>query len=267
MAYTTIDNPSEHFNTATYTGTGGSHSITGLGFQPDLNWIKNRGTTNSHNWRDSTRGVTKVLASNLSVAEFTNAGYVTSFDSDGFSLADSGGDTNASSNTYVAWNWKANGGTTSSNTDGSTTSTVQANTTAGFSVVNVPTTGSVLTAGHGLGKAPSAMFVKSRDKADYWAVYHSALGATKFLILNTTGAAGTASSLFNNTEPTSTVFTIGTENAINNSGENTIVYCFAEIKGYSKFGSYTGNGSTDGTFVYTGFKPAFVLFKDRKSVV
>jgi hypothetical protein len=168
-----------------------------------------------------------------------------------------------SGRTYVGWSWRGSDSSAVSNTDGSITSTVSANTTAGFSIVNVPTTGSVLTAGHGLGKAPSMIIFKSRDKADYWPVYHSAIGATKFLTLNSTNAAGTASSLFNDTEPTSTVFTIGTENAFNNANEETIAYCFAEIEGYSKFGSYTGNGAdNNGPMVYLGFKPSFLLVKN-----
>ena len=375
-----VNKGTDNFNIATYTGTGSSHSITGLGFQPDFNWIKNRGATNSHNLRDSMRGVTKVVASNSTVAEFTNAGYVTSFDSDGFSLADSGGDTNASGNTYVAWNWKAGGATPSNtyavkvvsdsgnkyrfddygtsaitlelqeggtftfdqsdnsnsghplrfsttsngthgggteyttgvttngtpgqagaytritvaagaptlyyyctqhsgmggqantgslfgftNVKGSVQCVTSPNTTAGFSVVNVPTTGSVLTAGHGLSKAPSMIIFKSRDKDDYWPVYHSGIGATKYCILNTTAAAGTASSLFNNTGPTSTVFTIGTENAFNNANEETIAYCFAEIEGYSKMGTYAGNNSDNGTFIYLGFRPSFILMKSYTS--
>jgi len=151
------------------------------------------------------------------------------------------------------------------NVKGSVQCVTSPNTTAGFSVVNVPTTGSVLTAGHGLSKAPSMIIFKSRDKDDYWPVYHSGIGATKYCILNTTAAAGTASSLFNNTGPTSTVFTIGTENAFNNANEETIAYCFAEIEGYSKMGTYAGNNSDNGTFIYLGFRPSFILMKSYTS--
>jgi hypothetical protein len=259
----TIDDGSEYFNTAIYTGTGSSHSITGLGFQPDFNWIKNRGATNSHNLRDSTRGITKVLASNLTVAEFTNAGYVTSFDSDGFSLADSGGDTNASGNTYVAWNWKANGGTTSSNTSGSITSTVQANTTAGFSIVTY--TGNATngtTVGHGLGKVPSMVVTKARtDSPSHWRTYHTGLTDYTYAVsLNSTDAEFTGSGL--HAVPTSSVFALTNSSQRNQNTINYVAYCFADIEGYSKFGSYTGNGSTDGPFVYTGFKPAWLMIKN-----
>jgi hypothetical protein len=259
----TIDDGSEHFNTAIYTGTGSSHSITGLGFQPDFNWIKNRGATNSHNLRDSTRGITKVLASNLTVAEFTNAGYVTSFDSDGFSLADSGGDTNASGNTYVAWNWKANGGTTSSNTSGSITSTVQANTTAGFSIVTYTGTGSNATVGHGLSKAPEIIIVKNRDYSPSdWQTGSDYLTSWAYrLKLNGTNAEASVPSSFNSTAPTSTVINIGNNDDVNRNGDAHIIYAFHSVEGYSKIGSYTGNGSTDGTFVYTGFRPTWFLAK------
>jgi len=147
------------------------------------------------------------------------------------------------------------------NVKGSVQCVTSPNTTAGFSIVNVPTTGSVLTAGHGLSKAPSMIIFKSRDKDDYWPVYHASIGATKFLVLNTTADAATGSTLFNDTAPSSTVFTMGTQNAFNNANQETIAYCFAELEGYSKMSSYTGNGNADGPFVYTGFKPAFVYLK------
>ena len=255
-----------YFKPKTYTGNGNNGlAITGVGFQPDFTWIKNRSRNQTHVLTDSLRGTNKQLHSSNTNAEQTYTDFIASFDTDGFTVNDSAngsGDVNHySGDNYISWNWLSNGGTTASNSDGSITSTVQVNTTAGFSIVNVPTTGSVLTAGHGLAKAPSMIFFKSRDKVDYWPVYHSAIGATKYLLLNTTAAAGTASSLFNNTEPTSTVFTIGTENAFNNANQNTIAYCFAEKEGFSKMGSFTGNGNSDGPFVYTGFSPAFVYIK------
>ena len=260
MAYTTIDDPSAYFNTVTYTGTGSSHSITGLGFQPDFNWIKNRGAANSHNLRDSTRGVTKVLASNLNVAEYTNAGYVTSFDSDGFSLADSGGDTNASGNTYVAWNWKANGSGVS-NTDGSITSTVSANTTAGFSIVTYTGNGTQgATVGHGLGKAPAMIITKGRDQVTNFNTWHNSFSDNQYIALDTTTAVGTDGNTFPDaSDMTSTTFEIGSGSWINGNGNTFVAYVFADIEGYSKIGTYTGNGSTDGTFVYTGFRPAFII--------
>src|SRR5210317_2676957 len=265
MAYATINKPSDHFNTVLYTGNGSTQSITGVGFQPDWTWIKERSSTSGHEVYDSTRGATKLLSPNATDVEGTNASALTSFDSDGFSVG-SGGAVNENSQTYVGWNWLANGGTTSSNTDGSITSTVQANTTAGFSVVTWTGTGANATVGHGLGVAPSMIISKNRDLGTGdWVVYHSGIGATKYLQLNQTAATGTSAIAWNNTEPTSSVFSVGTWDSGNGSGDKIVSYCFAEIKGYSKFGSYTGNGSTDGIFVYTGFKPAWLMIKRTDS--
>ena len=173
---------------------------------------------------------------------------------------------NTSSNSYVAWNWLA-GGTGVSNTDGSITSTVSANTEAGFSIVSYTGNGTAgATVGHGLSVAPSVLIVKNRDSARDWAFYHEYLGGTKNLYLNTTNAAITASSRWNDTDPTSTVFSIGTSVATNTSSEDYICYCFSEKEGYSKFGSYEGNGSSDEPFVYTGFRPAFVIFKKTSDI-
>ena len=255
-----INKPTDYFNTKLYTGTGSTQSITGVGFQPDFTWIKDRGTTDWHRELDSVRGATKELYTNATTAETTETQSLTSFDSDGFTLGTLAQVNNASAN-YVSWNWLA-GGTASSNTDGSITSQVSANTTSGFSIVSYTGNGSAgATVGHGLGTTPSLMIFKDRDNTRDWIVYHKDLGATKFIKLNLTDASGTTSGYFNNTEPTSSLFTVGSGTSVNNSGTDYISYCFAEKKGYSKFGSYTGNGSTDGTFVYTGFKPAFVMMK------
>jgi hypothetical protein len=258
--------PNEYFNTVLYTGTGAALSITDVGFQPDLVWSKARNTgTPWHQLTDSVRGTTKQLFSNRPDAEDTNTDKLTSFDSDGFTLGSNGG-INGSGNTYVAWCWKA-GGAAVSNTAGSITSQVSANPTAGFSVVTYISNGvNGATVGHGLGVAPSMVIVKCRytGTTQAWAVYHASTGATKYLLLNTTDAATTASTYWNNTAPSSTVFTIGTHNDVNiNSSVYTYVaYCFADVEGYSKFGSYTGNGSaTDGPFVYTGFRPAYIMAK------
>jgi hypothetical protein len=259
MAYTTIDNPFKYFNTVLYTGNGSTQSITGVGFQPDWVWGKERGGANSHMLADSVRGATKILFSNLTNAEDTDANSITSFDSDGFGIGSSG-NLNASSDTYVAWNWLA-GGSASSNSDGSITSSVSANTTAGFSIVSYTGTGANATVGHGLGTNMDFAIFKLRSGSSAWLVYHKSLGATKAIYLNETGAVGTNSSGFNDTEPTSSVFSLGNGATANTSGGTQIAYCFAEKKGFSKFGSYTGNGNADGTFVYTGFKPAFVMVK------
>ncbi len=262
-----INKPSDYFNTKLYTGNGvnpsDSQSITGVGFQPDWVWIKNRDTTNSHAIGDAVRGGNKTLFTNLTNAERTEDWYIQSFDSDGFTVGYSG-DTNGNGNDLVSWNWLA-GGTASSNTDGSITSNVSANTTSGFSIVSYTGTGSAATVGHGLGAVPKMIIVKTRESLGNWVTYHGTQGATKYLELNGTGAVGTSTAAFNDTEPTSSVFSLGTWSNTNDSGNDMIAYCFAEKKGFSKFGSYTGNGSTDGTFVYTGFKPAFVMIKCSSS--
>ena len=254
--YTTIDDPSAYFNPKLYTGNNSTQSITGVGFQPDMVWIKKRDATSNHCVMDAVRGATWVLKPNITEASVDEDG-LTSFDSDGFSLTNYV-NTN-SSNTFVAWNWKANGAG-SSNTDGSITSTVSANTTAGFSIVSYTGTGSAATIGHGLGVAPNFIITKSLVATQEWGVYHSALGATKYLFLDETSAAGTNSAYWNDVEPDSSVFTIGTSGPTNSTSA-MIAYCFAEKQGFSKFGSYVGNGNADGTFVYTGFRPAFLLSK------
>ena len=261
MAYTTIKKPSDYFNTKLYTGTGASQSITGVGFQPDWTWIKQRTGTQEHWLVDAVRGTTQFLESNSSNAESSDgATGFTSFDSDGFTVNTSAR-TNQSSNTYASWNWLGANGT-ASNTDGSITSTVSANTTSGFSIVSYTGTGANATVGHGLGVAPSMIIIKARSAPESWTVYHKNLTSASYnLTLNDTSAETNNPSHFNSTAPTSSVFSIGTSGRVNVSSQTQIAYCFAEKKGFSKFGSYTGNGSTDGTFVYTGFKPAFILLK------
>ena len=257
----TIKDGEDYFNTVLYTGNGGTNrSITGVGFPPDLVWIKERNTAVSHMIYNSVVGANKRLSSDNANAEATDSDGLKSFDSDGWTM-DAKGSINGNGDTYVAWNWKANGSGVS-NTDGSITSTVSANTSSGFSVVTYTgngTNGSTI--GHGLGIAPSFFVVKSRDAATSWRAYHSSLGATKYITLNNTDAAGTASSLWNNTAPSSSVITVGTDGDSNLSARTYVIYAFAPIEGYSAFGSYTGNGSTDGPFVYTGFRPAWLMLK------
>ena len=255
----TIDDGSQYFNTVLYTGNGGTQSITGVGFQPDWLWIKSRNFTDYHGLFDSNRGSTKRLFANDTSAESTQTAGVTSFDSDGFSLGSNLGQNRNTSN-LVAWNWKANGGTTSSNTNGSITSTVQANTTAGFSIVSYTgnrTAGA--TVGHGLGVAPSMVIAKCRTASAGWPVFHISLGGSNFVRLNETSASASNSVFWNNTAPSSTVVTLGGGDETNNNTGGSIMYCFAEIQGYSKFGTYTGNGNADGPFVYTGFRPAWLM--------
>jgi hypothetical protein len=244
-----------------YTGNGTTQTVT-VGFQPDWVWLKNRGSAGDNGLYDVLRGTTNRLVSNSTSAADTISG-VTAFNSSGFSL---GADYNASANTFVSWNWKANGAG-SSNTAGSITSTVSANTTSGFSVVTYTGTGANATVGHGLGVAPSFIIVKRRDDGSSWNCYQISLGASQYIQVDGTAGAATNTGVWNNTAPTSTVFSIGTAFAgVNASGSTHVAYCFAEISGYSKFGSYTGNGSADGPFVYTGFRPAFVMVKRTDAV-
>ena len=264
MAYTTIKKPSDYFNTKLYTGNSSTNNITGVGFQPDLTWLKCRDDSHNPIWFDAIRGVTKRLQSHSNAEESTVSNSLTSFDSDGFTLGSSGGENN-NGNTYASWNWLGANGTTS-NTDGSITSTVSANTTSGFSIVSYTSTGSNATVGHGLGVAPAMIIFKRRSgDTEHWLVYHKSLGATKNLKLNLTDPENTSSERFNNTEPTSSVFSLGISGDVNGGTSPFIAYCFAEKTGFNKFGSYTGNANADGTFVYTGFKPAWLMVKRTDS--
>jgi len=262
MAYTTIDKPSDYFNTNLYTGNNTETSHT-VGFQPDWTWLKVRNADGSHYLFDSVRGVTKYIQANSTAAEGTDSNLIKSFDANGYTIGTSNA-VNTTGETMVGWNWKA-GGSASSNTDGSITSSVSANQDAGFSIVSY--TGNATanaTVGHGLGVAPSMMIVKKRNGAFNWGIYHKSLTAHKLLAF-TTGAPDDDASYWNDVEPTSSVFNLGSGALTNGSGSTMIAYCFAEKQGYSKFGSYTGNGNADGTFVYTGFKPAFVMVKQTNT--
>jgi hypothetical protein len=265
-----INKPNDYFNTVLYTGNNTTNVIT-TGFQSDFVWIKRRNTVSDHQLYDSVRGVQKGLFSSLTNAEGTEGGTrgLNAFDSDGFTLggevADIAGSCNASGSTYASWSWLG-GGTGVSNTNGSITSTVSANTTSGFSIVTYTGTGVSETIGHGLGAVPNVIIVKGKsgpDAVDSWYIYHSSVGNTQYLSLNNTGAASTFSTMWNNTTPTTTTFST---TYLSKASTNYVAYCFAEKKGFSKFGSYTGNGiDTNGTFVYTGFKPAFIITKNTIS--
>ena len=262
MAYTTINKPSLHFNTKLYTGNNGTHAITGVGFQPDFVWLKPRNSADNHRLMNAVRGADQYLLTNTTGAESATGSNFASFDSDGFTLGGSDGGWNSSSYNYVSWNWKANG-QGSSDTNGSINSIyTSANTTAGFSLVSYTGTGSNATVGHGLGVAPKVVFIKRTSATSQWVFGHKDLGFTKFLELNLTGAAQTNSNRFNDTDPTSTVFSIGTEGDVNASGQTYVAYCFAEKTGFSKFGTYVGNQNDDGPFIYTGFKPAWIMLKN-----
>ena len=278
MAYTTIDDPSKYFQTLLYTGNAtGSRALTNDGnsdLQPDWIWIKQRDSTKNHNIWDSTRGVTKQLRANLDNAEASNTANdnLVSLNSDGFTLGDDTDSVgvNENSKAYVAWQWNANSGTTSSNDDGDYTSTVQANTTAGFSIVKYGDASSFsastpATVGHGLGKAPKWILIKNLDGTRDWGVHHVSNGAGKIMYLNLTNGVANSTGFDNGTLPTSSVFTVNSLNVANGNNLEYIAYCFAEIQGYSKFGKYAGNANADGPFIYTGFKPSWVMIRNTEN--
>ena len=259
----------DYFDVSLYTGNGSSQSVTNSGsFQPDFVWVKGRSGTTSHNLSDAVRGTASTLFSNTTAAENGSSQRINAFNSNGFSV---GNDTDVNTNTatYVGWQWRASNTTAVTNTAGSITSTVSANTTAGFSIVTYTGTGANATVGHGLGVAPKMVIVKRRDNGaggTNWLVHHSQLNngvnpAQYNLKLNLTNATAGLSTIWNDTAPTSTVFSVGTNAETNGSGGTFVAYCFAQVAGYSAFGSYTGNGSSDGPFIYTGFRPAFVMVK------
>ena len=267
MAYTTINKSSEHFNTKLYTGNGSTNAQTGVGFEPSLTWLKARSYADSHALYDAVRGVTKRIQSEDTSAEATIANSLTSFNSDGFTLG-SDGQANSNNDTYASWNWKA--GTTSGQATNSystiTPTSISFNQTSGFSIIKY--TGNA-TAGagvpHGLGVAPKMVITKNLDSSTYgWYCYHASLGATKSLYLHSSDAEVTSNDRWNGWVPDATNVSLGT-NTGTNGANNMIMYCFAEKTGYSKIGSYTGNGNADGTFIYTGFKPAWVMIKRTDS--
>ena len=274
MAYTDIDDPSAYFQTAIYTGNGGSsQAVTFNGnsdMQPDWLWLKVRSHSGNHFAYDSVRGATKALVPNDTDSEDTSYGYFSSFDSDGFTLGSADNNVNGSGRTYVGWGWKA--GTAFSNDASSTSvgtvdSAGSVNQDAGFSIVSYTNTNQsansgVATIKHGLNTTPNVMILKDRDATSDWQVFHSSVPTNKYLDLNTTDAAAVDTNVWNNTAPTSSVFTVG-DNSYSNPGNRAMIaYCFAEKQGYSKFGSYVANGGgADSTFVYLGFKPAWIMVK------
>ena len=262
-----INKPSDYFNTVLYTGNGATDTAqTGVGFQPDWTWIKARSIGYDNNLFDVVRGSTKRLIANATTAETTQTEMIKSFDSDGFTLGNDAG-VNANTETFASWNWLADNTSGSANTDGSISSTVSANTTSGFSIVSYTGTGANATIGHGLAVAPKMVIAKKRSGTGAWGVYHEGIGnpANAVSLENASGARSEPA-YWNSTSPTSSVFSVGTSGDTNSSGGTYIAYCFAEVKGFSKFGSYVGNGSTDGTFIYTGFKPAFFICKRTSDI-
>ena len=258
-AKTDDNHPQKQFGAVTYTGNAGTNAISGVGFQPDLVWIKISNTASNGPLVDSSRGANKPIFSQVNNAEATSAD-ISSFDSDGFTLTGTGdydANFNGNTNSYVAWCWRANGGTTSTNTSGTITSTVQANTAAGFSIVQYTGTGTNSTIGHGLSVAPEYMIIKNLDTTDNWINYNKVGGAANRGQLNT-GNYGTSTTSFQSTDPSATVITLGTSSGVNKSTSDMIAYVWHGVEGYSKFGKYKGNGNSDGPHVYTGFRPTLV---------
>ena len=258
----------KQMDATTYTGNGTTQNIVNSGgFQPDFVWVKCRSAAKGHILNDVIRGAGKVLSTDSTAAESGNTGdLIGSFNSNGFQvnqnyLGGSNDSSNQNTGTFVGWQWKA-GGTAVTNTAGSISAQVSANPTAGFSIVTYTGTGANATVGHGLGVAPKMIIVKNRDSAGQsWLVWHTAITGGEFLLLNSTAAKATASTPWNNTVPTSSVFSVGTSASSNNNTNKMVAYCFSEVAGFSSFGSYIGNGSADGTFVHTGFRPRFILWK------
>ncbi len=255
--------PEKVFKLLNWTGTAAEQAVTGFGNQPDLVIIKNYDTSSNSDpwyWFDSTRGATKYIQSASDAVEGTDAQTLKSFDSDGFTLGTNDTVNGSGHNTYGI-SWRVNGGTTSSNGTGSITSTVQANNETGISIVKYTGTGNNETIGHGLSATPEFIVVKNLSTASAWAVFHTSLGPTKYLALNETTAEGTASNVWNDTAPTSSVFSIGTWGPVNTSTDEHIAYCFTPQSDYSHFGSYTGSGSQGSPSVSCGFKPDFIILK------
>ena len=260
MAYISFE-PKDYFNTTLYTGNATGRTISGVGFQPDWSWIKNRDDTSGHRVLDAPRGGTKELIANGTNTTITDAQSLQSWNSDGFVLGTAAG-VNANTVPFVAWNWKANGAGASNTAGSINTIKTSVSTESGFSISTFTGTGSNATVGHGLGVAPKMVMIKSITAGEDWTCFHEAGGGGKYIILNSAAGFGTNVGAFNNTAPTSSVFSVGTFGATNGSSQTLVAYCFADVTGFSQMGSYIGNGSaTDGPFNHTGFSPAFVMVK------
>ena len=261
MAFSTIIKPSDYFNPKIWSGNSSTQAITGIGFAPDMVWGKQRTGTESHQLLDIIRGANNILIPNTVAAALADSQILNSFDSDGYTLG-SQNQLNDTGYNYVGWNWKANG-LGSSNTDGSINTTyTSANTTSKCSIVKWVGTGANATVGHGLGVAPSSVWVKNLNEGEDWTVWHKGLAGTHYLVLNSTaGDANGGAGPWNSTIPDANVFSLGTWNSTNKASSNMIAYVFADVQGYSKINRYSGNGNADGSFIYTGHKPAFVMIK------
>ena len=261
MAYSTIDDPTLYFNTVLYAGTGSEQTVSGVNFSPGLTWLKSRSNGQPNVLSDSVRGGNKQLYSADTQAETTYGQYLKSFNSDGFVLGTDSG-INQSSQTFVSWNWKA-GGSASNNTDGNKTISLSVNTTAGFSVGTYAGTGQDSTIGHGLGAVPDWLMIKNRSSGSRkWQLWHNGLtGTNKYLAIDRSDAELTDSASWDNTAHSNTVWNTYGSGEANQNGENFVCYAWTSIQGFSKFGSYTGNANANGPYIYTGFRPAWIMTK------
>ena len=271
MAYTTINDPSEYFNTVLYTGTSeNGNAVIGNGFQPDWVWVKSRGDgAHDHHAWDSSRGTGgKDIYPNENFGEGSDADRFSAFGSDGFTVGGAG-HVNTGGDSYVSWNWKANGGTTTAGAGNDTiaTSTHQASTTSGFSIVTYTGEEANKTVKHGLSTALDMLLVKNRNSTKDWRMWFKGFSGTQRLELNNNEARATTSTSWNGTVPGSSVFSLGDDTNTNTDGDTFVAYCFHSVQGYSKFGSYKGNNNADGAFVYTGFKPALLILKNIDDAV
>ena len=255
--------PSDYYNTVLYTGNGSTNAVTGVGFQPDFTWIKNRLQSDNHYLCDSVRGATKYIESGTNIAQVTNANGLSVFGSDGFTVGTQGSQVNDNTDSYVSWNWKA-GTTTGIDATGATITptSYSFNQTAGFSIIKY--TGNTIggaTIPHGLGVKPDLVIIKNLDATQNWGLQYAPLGATKYLRFNMATAGGDSAGFWNDTEPTDTLVSLGTEGIVNGSAQQ-IAYCFANKRGYLKVGSYIGNNQVNGPYIHTGFRPAYILIKN-----
>ena len=258
MAYTEIDDPKLYFEPKLFTGNGGTTTVTGLSFEPDMTWLKNRSVAGDNEIYDKVRGATYRIYPNATAAQDSLAEGLKAWTSDGFTVGNNGA-INGNGNDIVSWNWKMNG-TGSSNTDGSINTTkTSANTTSGCSMITYTGTGANATIGHGLGKVPTMIIFRRYAQAENWDVYHEAIGNAKSVRFNETGAQFDNATALNSTTPTSSLISLGSSVTTNANGNPMIAWCFTDINGFSKHNSYTGNGSTNGPFIFTGFAPAFVM--------
>ena len=263
MAYTTIDKPSDYFTTKLYTGNGSTQTISGVGFQPDWTWLKHRDGATAHMIFDSVRGALYRIQSNSSNTSVSAANTLTAWNSDGFALGNEN-DTNGNSRLFASWNWKAGTSFTndaSSTSVGSVDTAGSVNTDAGFSIMKYTGVAGEQTIAHGLGAVPKMIWVKNLDSTENWRIYHHSIGAGGYLKLNTTDATTDDTGPFSNTTPTSSVITMGGDDGTMHANEEMIAYIFAEKQGYSSISQYKGNGNANGPFIYTGFKPAFIMIR------